>query len=92
MDDHGSGTSPRIVAPQAWFEAPIGLIKKDSTKSDPALVPEAPIGLMTMDSTNVDIDNNIVFEYLPACFALHPSRLPCPSALPTFLPVAEPRE
>ena len=34
MDDHGSGTSPRIVAiaPQAWSEAPIGLIKKDSTK------------------------------------------------------------
>ena len=34
MDDHGSGTSPRIVAiaPQAWSEASIGLIKKDSTK------------------------------------------------------------
>ena len=33
MDDHGSGTSPRIVAiaPQAWSEAPIRLIKKDST-------------------------------------------------------------
>ena len=30
MDDHGSGTSPRIVAiaPQAWSEAPIGLIKR----------------------------------------------------------------
>ena len=35
MDDHGSGTSTRTVsiAPQAWSEAPIGLIKKDSTKT-----------------------------------------------------------
>jgi len=33
VDDHGSGTSTRTVAiaPQAWSEAPIGLIKKDST-------------------------------------------------------------
>ena len=34
MDDHGPGTSTRTVkvaiAPQAWSEAPIGLIKKDS--------------------------------------------------------------
>ena len=35
MDDHGSGTSTRTdvaIAPQAWSETPIGLIKKDSTK------------------------------------------------------------
>ena len=34
VDDHGPGTSPRtvVIAPQAWSEAPIGLMQKDSTK------------------------------------------------------------
>ena len=34
MEDHGSGTSPRTlaIAPQACFEAPIGLIKRTVPK------------------------------------------------------------
>ena len=65
MDDHGSGTSTRTdvaIAPQAWSETPIGLIKKDSTKGQGERGKRVSESLRVQDQTEPQVEPALMWN------------------------------